>query len=157
MNNSQITSDTHSPNNLDIFVVHFGQELRTILMNVKIDTKEIFHVITLLDSELTANMSADLEAIIAKKQEDDPKSLILNLSHVLQMDEKIATGLLSLSDKQYQLNKSFVVCNMNETVKAQLSEWEIVEKLNTTPTESEAWDIVQMEEIERELDAEFPE
>jgi len=126
-------------------------------MNVKIDTKEIFHVITLLDSELTANMSADLVAIIAKKQEDDPKSLILNTSHVHQMDEKFAAGLLSLSDKQYQLNKSFVVCNMTEGVKAQLNTWEILEKLNTTPTESEAWDIVQMEEIERELGAEFPE
>ena len=28
---------------------------------------------------------------------------------------------------------------------------EIAEILNITPTESEAWDIVQMEEIEREL------
>jgi len=27
----------------------------------------------------------------------------------------------------------------------------LLELLNTTPTESEAWDIVQMEEIEREL------
>ena len=28
---------------------------------------------------------------------------------------------------------------------------EIIELLNITPTETEAWDIVQMEEIEREL------
>jgi hypothetical protein len=28
---------------------------------------------------------------------------------------------------------------------------ELLELLNITPTESEAWDIVQMEEIEREL------
>jgi anti-anti-sigma regulatory factor len=126
-------------------------------MNVKIDTKEIFHVITLMDSDLTANMSADLKAIIAKKQEDDPKSLILNISQVHQMDEKFATGLLTLSESQYQKNKSFVLCNINDTVKAQLSAWAILEKLNSTPTESEAWDIVQMEEIERELGAEFPE
>jgi hypothetical protein len=33
----------------------------------------------------------------------------------------------------------------------------MLETLNYTPTESEAWDIVQMEEIERELGMEFPE
>jgi hypothetical protein len=33
----------------------------------------------------------------------------------------------------------------------QLDKWELLELLNITPTESEAWDIVQMEEIEREL------
>ena len=33
-----------------------------------------------------------------------------------------------------------------------------LEQLNVTPTESEAWDIVQMEEIERELlDDDHPE
>ena len=32
---------------------------------------------------------------------------------------------------------------------------ELLESLNFTPTESEAWDIVQMEEIERELFNDF--
>jgi hypothetical protein len=35
-----------------------------------------------------------------------------------------------------------------ETIFDQL---ELLEMMNVTPTESEAWDIVQMEEIEREL------
>ncbi len=153
MNNSQITSDTDSPNNLGIFVAHLREDLRTTQMNVKIDTKEIFHVITLLDNELTANMSADLQAIIAKKQEEDTKSLILNISQVEQIVEGFAPGLLAIAEMQTALNKSFVVCNINDKVKTQLNTWGTLEKLNTTPTESEAWDIVQMEEIERELGA----
>lgn len=157
MNNSQITSDSHRPNNLGIFVVHLNEDLRTIQMNVKIDTKEIFHVITLLDNELTANMSAELQAIIAKKQKEDTKSLILNFSHTEKIDEEFVSGLLLIAETQTALNKSFVVCNLNDKVKAQLNDWSILEKLNTTPTESEAWDIVQMEEIERELGAEFSE
>ncbi|RYZ15978.1 MAG: anti-anti-sigma factor, partial [Chitinophagaceae bacterium] len=40
----------------------------------------------------------------------------------------------------------------------QLDGLDLLELMNVTPTESEAWDIVQMEEIERELlDDEEPE
>jgi hypothetical protein len=36
-------------------------------------------------------------------------------------------------------------------VEEKLEELELLDLMNITPTESEAWDIVQMEEIEREL------
>jgi len=126
-------------------------------MNVKIDTKEIFHVISILDKELTANMSALFMAIVAKKQEEDAKSLILDLSHVNLIDPSFASSLKSLSANSYANQKSFVICNIKDTIKENLALWGILDDLNTTPTESEAWDIVQMEEIERELGAEFPE
>ncbi|MEY3059343.1 MAG: hypothetical protein RL000_695 [Bacteroidota bacterium] len=126
-------------------------------MNVKIDTKEIFHVISILDTDLTANMSASFMAIIAKKQEEDAKSLILDLAHINSIDLSFAACLTLLSSQIYAEQKSFVICNLKESVKEKLAEWSILDELNTTPTESEAWDIVQMEEIERELGAEFPE
>jgi anti-anti-sigma regulatory factor len=126
-------------------------------MNVKIDTKEIFHVISILDSEATANMSAFFLDIIAKKQEEDSKSLILDLSHLVNIDKEFGQTLIKLSSKLYAEKKSFVICNMSESVKNFLSELDLLNQLNSTPTESEAWDIVQMEEIERELDADFSE
>ena len=126
-------------------------------MNVKIDTKEIFHVISILDTELTANMSASFMAIVAKKQEEDAKSLILDFSHVDLIDPSFASNLPLLSTNCYADQKSFVICNMKDAIKENLIAWGILNDLNTTPTESEAWDIVQMEEIERELGAEFPE
>ncbi len=126
-------------------------------MNVKIDTKEIFHVISIMDSELTANMSATLLALIAKKQEEQSKSIILNLETVKQMDKDFASELNNLKENLYAEKKSFVICNLSENIKQNLSNWGILETLNYTPTESEAWDIVQMEEIERELDADFSE
>ena len=46
---------------------------------------------------------------------------------------------------------SFVVCNLNDVVETIFDKLELLEMMNVTPTESEAWDIVQMEEIEREL------
>jgi Trp operon repressor len=46
---------------------------------------------------------------------------------------------------------------MQPLVEETFDKEELLELLNSTPTESEAWDIVQMEEIERELlDNEFP-
>lgn len=125
-------------------------------MNIKIDTKEIFYVISLLDSEMTANMSAPLLELITKQQEEEVKSLILQLEKVTAMDEGFASTLVSLKEDLYKKNKSFVLCNLTENIKQNLVEWGILETITHTPTESEAWDIVQMEEIERELDAEFP-
>jgi len=124
-------------------------------MNIKIDTKEIFYVISLLDSEMTANMSAPLLELITKQQEEEVKSLILQLGKVTAMDEGFASTLIAIKESLYKKNKSFVICNLSENIKQNLVEWGILETLNHTPTESEAWDIVQMEEIERELDAGF--
>ena len=125
-------------------------------MNIKIYTKEIFYVISLLDSEMTANMSAPLLELITKQQEEEVKSLILQLEKVTAMDEGFASTLVSLKEDLYKKNKSFVLCNLTENIKQNLVEWGILETITHTPTESEAWDIVQMEEIEREFDAEFP-
>ena len=126
-------------------------------MNIKIDTKEIFYVIFLLDSEMTANMSATLLDLITKQQEEEVKSLILQLGKVTAMNEGFASTLIAVKEALNRKNKSFVICNLSENIKQNLIEWGILDNINFVPTESEAWDIVQMEEIERELDAEFPE
>ena len=126
-------------------------------MNIKIDTKEIFYVIFLLDSEMTANMSATLLDLITKQQEEEVKSLILQLGKVTAMDEGFASTLIAVKEALNKKNKSFVICNLSENIKQNLIEWGILDNIESAPTESEAWDIVQMEEIERELDAGFPE
>ena len=64
---------------------------------------------------------------------------------------------LQLQQRFYEQNRSFVICELQPSVENALDKEELLELLNSTPTESEAWDIVQMEEIERELlDNEFP-
>ena len=40
---------------------------------------------------------------------------------------------------------------MHKEVEKVFEKLELLELMNITPTESEAWDILQMEEIEREL------
>lgn len=121
-------------------------------MNVKIDTKEIFHVITINESILSANMAEELKDACLNANKDSSMSLVINFEHVGEMDHAIAVALQELHEKQYMHKKSFVICGINNTIKSTFQENDIFETLNITPTESEAWDIVQMEEIERELD-----
>ena len=62
------------------------------MIKVKIDTKEIFHVISIEETNLTANMAEDLMELVAKKQEEENKSLVFNLEGVVLMDDKIAVA-----------------------------------------------------------------
>ncbi|ULQ54572.1 STAS domain-containing protein [Flavihumibacter fluvii] len=120
-------------------------------MQVKIDTKERFHVITILDTKLTANMTADIENSLGIYLQNGVKSLILNLEKVEEMDLEVAERIVKLQQSFYERNASFVICAIQPKVESFLDEQQLLEIMSATPTESEAWDIVQMEEIEREL------
>jgi anti-anti-sigma regulatory factor len=67
------------------------------------------------------------------------------------MQEEAAEKLVRTQQKFYESGASFVVCEMPEDVEEFLDSKNLLELMNVTPTESEAYDIVQMEEIEREL------
>ena len=120
-------------------------------MRVKIDTKEVFHVISMEEKELSANMAAMLMQIIDEKQTEDLKNLVLNFTHVQSIDPSFADVFESIRDAQYEQQKSFVVCGLSNHIKEQLNIHNAFDRFHVTPSESEAWDIVQMEEIEREL------
>lgn len=120
-------------------------------MNVKIDTKEKFQVITPLESILSVNMTEELSALLLSCLEKSPGNLILNLKNVEVLEDIPAETLAQTQQTFYEKNVSFVICELREAVEKELDEKELLELMNVTPTESEAWDIVQMEEIEREL------
>ncbi len=120
-------------------------------MNVKIDTKEKFHVITPLESSVTENMTGELSQLLLSCLKKDVKNIVLNLKEVTELDKASAECILAGQQQFYEQENSFVVCEMNSQVESCFEQFELLELLNYTPTESEAWDIVQMEEIEREL------
>jgi len=120
-------------------------------MNVKIDTKEKFVVITPSDSDLSANMTEEFSNLLLPYLQKDIPHIILNLSATSNIDEKVCETIANIQQEFYENNSSFVICELQPAVESKLDEMELLELLNVTPTESEAWDIVQMEEIEREL------
>jgi anti-anti-sigma factor len=129
-------------------------------MEVKIDTKEKFTVITPITLDVSANIAADLVEKCRTILTSPVKNLILNLEAVTYLDDAGIEGITQLQQEFYENNASFVVCNLSSTVEKALEKAELLDLWNITPTESEAWDIVQMEEIERELldseDISFP-
>ena len=120
-------------------------------MNVKTDTKEKFSVITPDAAELTANMTEELSNMLLGYLQKDIPHLVLKMSSIEKIDQTACEKLAAVQQKFYEENCSFVICELQEAVEKKFDELEILEILNVTPTESEAWDIVQMEEIEREL------
>jgi anti-anti-sigma factor len=120
-------------------------------MEVKTDTKEKFHVISLNAPHLSVNMTEELCDGLQKHLNGEPKNLVVKLTGVNSMDEEGAECLVRTQQKFYESNASFVICEMEPSLESYLDEKNLLELMNITPTESEAWDIVQMEEIEREL------
>src|SRR6187401_3305296 len=120
-------------------------------MQVKTNTKERFHVITVTDPALTADMAAELTDLLLAYLQNDVKNLILNLKELQSLVDIAAEKLVKLQQNFYEKNSSFVVCEMKKPVEDFLDRVNLLEMMNTTTTESEAMDIVQMEEIERDL------
>lgn len=120
-------------------------------MNFKIDTKEKFTTITVMQIELYDNLTEDLTKTANRILQTPIKNLILNLENVEKTNEINAAKLAQLQQIFYENSASFVICKVQPSVEEQLEKFELLEMMNITPSESEAWDIVQMEEIEREL------
>ena len=115
------------------------------------DTKEKFTVITILNTDLSSNLVPELANLTSKWGNTAPKNLVLNLKNVQNWDEAMIESIATAQGQFYEQNTSFVVCAISDTLFDILDKTDYAELLNMTPTESEAWDIVQMEEIEREL------
>jgi anti-anti-sigma factor len=120
-------------------------------MQVKIDTREKFHVITISESTLAANMTAELDTYLLPFAEDQVRNVVLNCEDIRDIDNAAGEALLKIQQHFYDQQGSFVLCKLQPDVYRLLEANDLIPKLNVTPTESEAWDIVQMEEIEREL------
>ena len=120
-------------------------------MNFKIDTKEKFTVITPLSEDLSDKLTEELVQIATEQLKKDLKNMVVNLKNVFSINESAATHLVKLEQTFYENNASFVICELQPSVETEFEKDGLLDLINITPTESEAGDIVQMEEIEREL------
>ncbi len=120
-------------------------------MKVKIDTREKFHVITIDEKQLAANMTDEMENSLSPLLQHAVKNAVVIMRDIENIDIAAAETLVKIQHRFYENHASFVICELQAPVEERLDELSLLELMNVTPTESEAWDIVQMEEIEREL------
>ncbi|MFZ1798546.1 MAG: STAS domain-containing protein [Chitinophagaceae bacterium] len=126
-------------------------------MEFKIDTREKFTTITPLQENLPANITGAIEDACRKILEGEIKNVIFNFKNVQLIELPVAESLVELRMLFFEQNASFVICELQKEIQQFLEKNDLLEPLNITPSESEAWDMVQMEEIEREyLDDDFP-
>ncbi len=119
-------------------------------MKFKIDTREKFTMIT-PDSDFSSdNLTAEFKELVASLLQHKT-NIVINLKNVVRIEEKIIKELAAWQKQFYEQHVSFVMCELQLPVQAIINQLDFDEVLNITPTETEAWDIVQMEEIEREL------
>ncbi|HYK44500.1 MAG TPA: STAS domain-containing protein [Parafilimonas sp.] len=119
-------------------------------MNFKIDTREKFTIITPVLDSFSDNLTADLSSI-AHSYLEKKINVVLNLKNVLSINEQAIQQIAAFQQQFYEENLSFVLCELQPAVEALVEQLELDDVMNITPSETEAWDIVQMEEIEREL------
>ncbi|GAC1425123.1 MAG: hypothetical protein NVS9B7_06090 [Flavisolibacter sp.] len=120
-------------------------------MEVKTDTKEKFHVIRVETQVLSAIMAADLKRQLMEFLKGTIKNVVVNLKDVRTVEEEAAETLVRAQQSFYEGGASLVFCEINLELEKFLDSKELLELMNLTPTETEACEIVQMEEIEREL------
>ncbi|HVM89207.1 MAG TPA: STAS domain-containing protein [Puia sp.] len=120
-------------------------------MKFKIDTREKFHAITINEPYLAANMTAELHECLLGLQQNGVKNLVLVMKDIKSIDNAAAEYLAKVQQSFYENNASLVICELNPEVEKYLDEEGLLEMMNVTPTESEASDVIYMEEIEREL------
>ncbi|HVX26549.1 MAG TPA: STAS domain-containing protein [Parafilimonas sp.] len=119
-------------------------------MNFKIDTREKFTIITPLMDFFSDNLTAELKELVSS-YEQSKINLIINFKNVTTINDQITEQIAAWQNEFYNNKLSFVICEIQQSVKNFLEEHAMDDVLNIAPTETEAWDIVQMEEIEREL------
>lgn len=126
-------------------------------MNFKIDTKEKFRVITPLSAHLDANIAEALYEAATEGIGSENGNAIINMENLTTADRDGVNDLASLQQHFHAAKKSFVLCGVSPDVMTAIKNEDLEDGLNITPTLSEAYDIVQMEEMERELMDNFEE
>ncbi|MGX5817633.1 hypothetical protein ACWKWU_05525 [Chitinophaga lutea] len=120
-------------------------------MQFKIDTKEKLVIFRLEEASLNAKMAAELEQVIAEIDELEEKNLLLDLHSVQSADEAGLKAIFTVYTRQYERERSAAVFGLPKDLSRELGD-QYPEMLNIVPTESEAIDMVMMEDFERELD-----
>jgi anti-anti-sigma factor len=120
-------------------------------MQVKIDTKEKYHVITIHETDLTAIMTEQLQGKLLTFLKNATRNVILDLEDTQNIDDAAAETLINIQQTFYDQNASFVICHLQPSVAQILDNTGLLELMNEVPTQAEASDIIHMEEIEREL------
>lgn len=120
-------------------------------MEFKIDTKDIYTVISPTASRLDENLTAAIEKKWTELVNEGAKNLIIDLQSCENCAENVMDKMAQLHERFYTNEQSLVFAHVQPEVKKQLQQHEYFDAINIVPTMIEAVDIVSMELLERDL------
>lgn len=123
-------------------------------MEFKIDTKDIYTVLSPVTDRLDENLTASIEKKWTELVSEGAKNLIVDLQACTSCAPGIMDSLTQLHEKFYTQERSLVFTHLQAGVRKELQDHEYFDAVNFVPTMEEAIDIISMEMLERDLLAE---
>ena len=120
-------------------------------MEFKIDTRDMFSVITPVTDKIDANLTGLLTAECLKLTQNGSNNFIVDLQHCMTIDHASVNEFIKMHEDFYSEEHSLVFTGFSDGVMKALKENETDLLLNIAPKMEEAIDIVSMEILERDL------
>lgn len=123
-------------------------------MNFEILEKEKYVLINSKVEKLDSQVAPDLKSELVILNGKGHKNIVINLKESRYCDSSGLSAVLVANRLCNNLNGTFVLTGLQDSVAKLVSISQLDSVLNITPTVDEAVDLLFMEEIERELDDE---
>lgn len=120
-------------------------------MNVKIERKEKYISISLVEDKLLSSNSKDFKESILDPANASYRNFIVDLSNVKYIDSSGLSAVL-LAYKSCKAKKGLMVlCGLNDAVKSLIKISQLDTILAIVSTYEEARDLIMMEELEKDI------
>lgn len=120
-------------------------------MNVKIERKEKYISISLVEDKLLSSNSKDFKESILDPAHASYRNFIVDLSNVKYIDSSGLSAVL-LAYKSCKAKKGLMVlCGLNDAVKSLIKISQLDTILSIVSTYEEARDLIMMEELEKDI------
>ncbi len=123
-------------------------------MNLSIDKKDKYSLLTIEDEKLNTLNAPDLKSEFVRLNTDGIRNFILDLENVTFVDSSGLSAILTANRLCKNSNGTLVLSGLQENVQKLIKISQLENILNIVPTVQEAIDFVLMEEVERDMDAE---
>lgn len=120
-------------------------------MEIQVEKKEKYAILTLKGEKLNSLTSPDLKGHFVVLHAEGVRNVVVDLSQVEYADSSGLSALLNGNRLCKDLNGSFVLAGVRDSVNKIIHISQLDRVLTLTPTVKEAEDLVFMDEVERDL------
>ena len=122
-----------------------------INMNFAVEKYKKYTIVKVKKDKLNDLISSDLKDVFLDLNDEGIRNIILDLSEVSHCDSSGLSAILSGSKLCKHANGSFVITNIRMNVHRIITISQLDKVLSMVKTNSEAADLIFMEEVEREF------